>query len=412
MNGRVLLLQAAVVTTVLGLAAQSLLAQDHSAAGELRIGMSAAFSGPNKSLGKSMRRGIEACIERVNAEGGVHGRRLRLIALDDGYEPTLAATNMVRLLDDEGVVAVLGNVGTPTAAVTVPIALDRKVLLLGALTGSGLLRQSPPDRYVINHRASYAEETGAMIDGLLKAGIRPQEIAFFTQDDAYGDAGYEGALAALESHGFHGGGQLVRGRYTRNTVDVEEGVLAVLKSEIRPRAIIMVGTYAPCAKFIRITRPALPFTYFLNVSFVSGAALAVALDGESERVIVTEIVPHHDSELPMCADYRRDYRRAFPEEPLGFVSLEGYVVARTLVQGLRIAGTDVTRESLVDAIESIQELDSGLGVPVRFSATEHQGCHAVWPMMRIDGEIVPVVWEELKHADTPRPDGGAANDPK
>ena len=397
----VTVLTAAVVLASAG--SRSVRAEDRGAADEIRIGITAAFSGPNQSLGRSVRRGIEACFARVNAGGGVHGRPLRLVALDDGYVPAEAERNMLRLVDEERVLAVVGNVGTPTARVTLPIALDRGVLLLGAFTGSEILRKRPPDRYVINLRAGYAEETAAMVAGLLEAGIRPDEIAFFTQDDEFGDSGHRGAVAALEAAGFPHADRLAHGRYTRNTLAVEDGVLAILEREIQPRAVILIGAYAPCAKFIRIARQALPQTYFLNVSFVGPEDLVAALDGETERVLFTAAVPPPESALPLCTEFRRDLDAAFPGVAPGFVSLEGYLSARVLVRGLEAAGPDVSRPGLVEAIESHGGLSvEEVGTPVEYGPDDHEGCGDVWIVRRVDGRFEPVEWRTLLDGDDDR----------
>ncbi|MEN8179819.1 MAG: ABC transporter substrate-binding protein [Pseudomonadota bacterium] len=191
-----------------------------------------------------MKRGVEAYFKQVN-KSGINGNTLKLVALDDGYEPARAAPNMRKLIDEEKVIAVMGNVGTPTAIVSVPIANEKKTLLFGAFTGAGVLRQTPPDRYIINYRASYAEETAAMIDGLLNSGIKPEEIAFFTQNDGYGDAGYKGAMKALKVKGVANPEKMAHGRYTRNTLNAEDGLGAILDAEIEPKAVIMVGAYGP-----------------------------------------------------------------------------------------------------------------------------------------------------------------------
>jgi ABC-type branched-subunit amino acid transport system substrate-binding protein len=167
----------------------------------LKVGMSTALSGPSQGLGLGMRAGVEAYFARINREGGISGRKLELIALDDQYEPAQTGPNVRRLIDEEHVLAIVGNVGTPTAVVTVPIVNEKHVPLFGAFTGAGVLRKDPPDRYVFNVRASYANETAEMVRGLLDdRKLDPRDIAFFAQDDAYGDAGYNGAVKALVAH--------------------------------------------------------------------------------------------------------------------------------------------------------------------------------------------------------------------
>ena len=171
-----------------------------------------------------MNRGIVAAFNVANANGGVHGRQLRLIAADDGYEPARAAETMKQLYEKDQVFGVVGNVGTPTAVVALPYALERKMLFFGAFTGAGLLRNDPPDRYVFNYRASYAEETAAMVHYLVKVRrLMPEQIAVFAQQDAYGDSGFAGVAKAIRSLGGNDS-TILRLNYQRNTVDVDDAV--------------------------------------------------------------------------------------------------------------------------------------------------------------------------------------------
>ena len=369
---------------------------DSDAGTEINVGMSTALSGPAQALGQGMQAGVEAYFNKVNVAGGVHGNSLKLIAIDDGYEPSKAAPNMRKLIDELQVISVVGNVGTPTAIVTVPIANEKKTLLFGAFTGAGVLRKTPPDRYVINYRASYAEETAAMIDGLLSAGIKPEEIAFFTQNDGYGDAGYKGAISALKSKGFAGTHKLAHGRYTRNTLNVEEALSVILDAKVEPRAVIMVGAYAPNASFIKIAREDFPDTLFLNVSFVGSVALARELGDAGEGIIVTQVVPDFNSDLPGVVEYRQAMKTYAPDKVPGFVSLEGYIVAKIFVEGLKKSGPEQTRESIIDGLQSLGNLDVGIGETLKYSASEHQGSHKVWPTIIRGGKYVQYDWAELK----------------
>lgn len=350
---------------------------------ELKVGMSGALTGPAAALGLGMKSGIEAYFAQVNAAGGVHGRALRLIALDDGYEPSRAATNMHKLIDDDKVFAVLGNPGTPTAAVSVPIANRKHIPFFGAFTGAGLLRKTPPDRYVINFRASYAQETAEMVRGITELGIRPDEIAFFTQNDAYGDAGYSGGIAALQKLGYADADRLPHVRYPRNTVDVENAVARLLDPTLHPRAIIMIGAYKPCAKFIRLAKRHGLRTLFVNVSFVIGDSLLRELAGDAEGVVVTQVVPPIDSDVAAV----REYRDAVAAGERSFVSLEGFLAARAFVEGLRRAGAGPTPESFIDALEAAGPMDLGLGEPLEVNKTRHQLSNHVWPMVVEGGKF-------------------------
>lgn len=360
-------------------------------AGEIVLGMSAAFSGPSAELGRGIRTGVELMVRRVNESGGLGGRRLRLVALDDSYQADPVKDNMLRLIDREQAVAVIGNVGTAGATVAVPIANEKRVLLFGTYSGADLLRKTPPDRYVINLRASYAEETSVMVRGLFKRGIRPREIAFFTQNDAYGDAGFIGAVQALNEAGFQDTKSLAHGRYDRGTVAVESGVMALVEARVKPKAVILVGTYAANARFITLARQVVPSAMFLNVSFVGSAALNQALGEDAEGVIVAQVVPHYDSPLPGVREFRDALARFAPGTPASFIELEGYLAAKALVEGLRRAAPNITRERLVDALES-GPVDIGIGTPLRYSKTEHQGSHQVWLTVIRNGKFVPLDW--------------------
>jgi len=361
----------------------------------IQVGMTTALSGPAKDLGLSMKHGIEAYFHHVNAKGGINGQPLRLLALDDGYQPTSAAANMRRLTQNDDVVAIIGNVGTPTAMVTVPIANREKILLFGAFTGANVLRKTPPDRYVINFRASYEEETAAMIDSILDRGIKPNEIAFFTQNDAYGDAGYAGALKALKSRGYEQAESLPHGRYTRNTLNVEDGLLSILDAQIEPKAIIMVGAYSACAKFIKYAKTIWPNTRFLNVSFVGSRSLAKALGKAGEDVVITQVVPHFASTLPGVVEYRRLLKAYDSEASPDFVSLEGFLAAKIFVEGLKRAPKKLTRENLIDAIESIKNLNIGIDVPISYGPGEHQALHRIWGTEIKKKQFVPLNGKDL-----------------
>ncbi|WP_305045565.1 ABC transporter substrate-binding protein [Geoalkalibacter sp.] len=366
-------------------------------AAELVLGMSTALSGPTAELGGAMRDGVRLGLEHFNREGGIHGRRLRLVALDDGYEPARTAPNMRRLIAEEQVLAVIGNVGTPTAIASLPLIRERRVLFYAPFTGAGVLRQEPPDRYVINYRASYGEEIGAMIDALVRqAGLKPSEIGFFTQRDGYGDAGYVGGFAALQRYGLDDERQVLHVRYPRNTLAVENALADVLLAEKPPRAIIMVGAYAPCAKFVRLARAAGLRSLFLSVSFVGGDFLAEALGEDMDGVIVTQVVPHpEDRHLPLVDAYRRDLEEFAKDLSPNFVGLEGYIAARLLGLALERMSGEPDREALIDALEGLGRFDLGLGRPLELSPERHQASREVWPTLLRRGRLIPFDWTRI-----------------
>jgi branched-chain amino acid transport system substrate-binding protein len=351
---------------------------------EIRFGISAPLSGPAKELGQNMKLGIEAAFNVANANGGVYGRQLRLIAVDDGYEPARTAVTMKQLYEKEQVFGVIGNVGTPTAVVALPYALDRKMLFFGAFTGAGLLRSDPPDRYVFNYRASYAEETAAVVNYLVKVRhLSPEQIAVFAQQDAYGDAGFAGVERAIRSLRGENDSTILRLNYQRNTVDVDDAVAQLLqKRRIPIKAVIMVPTYRAAARFIEKTRDHYPDMIYTSVSFVGSTALANELMLLGNRyaagVIVTQVVPAVDGHSSLVLDYKSTLAKYFPGQEPDYVSLEGYVDANVLIAALQRNGAQLDTEKLVGTMENLRDLDIGLGTPVTFNRSEHQGVHKVW----------------------------------
>jgi ABC-type branched-subunit amino acid transport system substrate-binding protein len=350
---------------------------------EIRFGISAPFSGPAKELGQNMKLGVEAAFNAINAKGGIHGRLLRLIAADDGYEPARTAETIRQLYEQDQVFGFVGNVGTPTALIALPYALKRKVLFYGAFTGAGLLRRDPPDRYVFNYRASYAEETDAVVRYLVKLRkLKPSEIAVLAQQDAYGDAGFAGVAKALRA--LQGGDEtaILRLNYTRNTVNVDDAVTLLQKNKVPIKAVVMVPTYRAAARFIEKTRALYPDMIYTNVSFVGSTALAneLMLLGQkyATGVIVTQVVPAVDGYSSLVLSYKSALAKYFPGEAADYVSLEGYVAASVLIEALRRAGPQLNTERLVEALEGLHDFDLGLGVPVSFGPSDHQGLHKVW----------------------------------
>lgn len=383
---------AALAAFVVGIAAPHARAQE----GEIRVGMSGPLSGPAEQLGRGARAGIEGYFALVNERGGVHGKKLSLVALDDGSEPERTGPNMRRLIDDERVFAVLGNPGTPTARAAIAIASERRVPLFGALTGAPLLRKTPPDRYVINFRASYAQETAEIVRGLIdELGLSPGEIAFFTQDDAYGDAGHAGAVAALRARGYAAADRLPHGRYPRNTVDVEAGLARILDPAVRPRAVVMVGAYKPCARFIKLAKQSGLRALFVSVSSALADQLRRELGSHGEDVVVTQVVPALDSDLPVV----RAYRGRVKGGDVGFASLEGFIAARAFVSALEQAGPGASAEAVIDLLEGGAPIDLGLEAPAQLSKLHHQLSDRVWPTVIHRGRIASVgSWSALKPA--------------
>jgi branched-chain amino acid transport system substrate-binding protein len=349
---------------------------------EIRFGIAAPFSGAARELGRQMKLGIDTAFNRVNDAGGVEGRMLRLIAADDGYEPTRTADAMKQLYEKDQVFGIIGNVGTPTAVVAVPYALQRRLLFFGAFTGANVLRNDPPDRYVFNYRPSYAEETDAAVRYLVKMRrLQPRQIAVFAQQDAYGDSGFAGVAKAFRTLGASDSA-ILRLNYKRNTVDVEEAVNQLKVQKPLIKAVVMVSTYRAAAKFIEKTRDLYPGMIYTNVSFVGSTELAEELMLLGARyangVIVTQVVPAVSGYSSVVLEYKNALAKYFPGEAPDYVSLEGYVSANILIQALKRAGPQLDTEKLIDNLESMRNLDLGLGTPLSFGRADHQASHKIW----------------------------------
>ncbi|MEM7018706.1 MAG: ABC transporter substrate-binding protein, partial [Pseudomonadota bacterium] len=361
------------------------------------LGMSTALDGPAANLGIHVKQGFDAAIYRVNQQGGIHGRELSLIAYDDGYEPKRTVPNMQRLIQEDKVLAVVGNVGTPTAVAAIPIAVQNSTLFYAAYTGAGVLRQDPPEKYVINYRASYAQEIRSMIEAFIRyKNIKPNQIAFFTQHDSYGDAGFNSGVKILQEHGLQETTRLIHMRYARNTLAVEDAVATLLLAEPAPLAVIMVGAYAPTAKFVKLVRENGAAPIFTSVSFVGSRPLAENLGKQGEGVIVTQVVPHYSSDLPIVHEYREDLYALEGTIPLSFGSLEGYIAGRILTRALQDLPAPPTRENMVSALEALGEFDPGLSTQLKLNSVKHQASDQVWPTVLREGRFVPFAWDELE----------------
>lgn len=362
----------------------------------IKIGLSAAFSGPTKPLGRAMHDGVAAHFAEVNRAGGVHGRPLELIALDDGHHPASAIRQTRALIEEHQVLALLGSIGSPTTtSVTVPVAEAGATLLLEAFTG-GEERER-----VINYRASLDEEMERLVETIFHLGIPPDEIAFFTRHDAYGEAAYQSALRVLHRRGYGAAEQLPRGRYPPNTTHVEEALVSLIEAPREPRAIIVVGASVPAARFIHLARDLLPRVSFFTLSTIGAVALAELLPEDIHGVYVSQVTPPLDTELPLVERYHAALAAYAPNARPGFISLEGYITARILVEGIRRAGPAVERDSLITAMERLHGLDIGLGKPLHLSAEEHQASHRVWITAVEHGKVVHApggVIEEPHHA--------------
>ena len=351
---------------------------------EVTFAQVAAMEGPARQLGQGMRQGILAAFEEANAKGGVHGRKVQLESLDDGYEPEQSVARVRAVIDGNGHIGLIGAVGTPTSAATQPIATEVGMPFVGPFTGAGFLRD-PALTNVYNVRASYFAETEAWIKYLVDQ-LGMSSIALLYQDDGFGRVGLDGVTAALSKRGLT---LVVQGTYTRNTTAVKKALLDIRGA--KPDAVVMVGAYKPVAEFIHLSRKLNFNPVFVNISFVGSEALARELGPDGEGVIVSQVVPFPwDETIPVVAEYHKAMTALDPEAHPGFVTLEGYLAGRLALAALDAAGPKLTRQRFLTALAGIRTLELD-GVTMVFGPGDNQGMDEVF-LTRItkDGAFQPV----------------------
>jgi ABC-type branched-subunit amino acid transport system substrate-binding protein len=372
------------IASVLCAAAGTARAEDGVSTTKITFGQVAALSGPAQDLGQGMRRGILAAFDEANRHGGIGGRALELKSRDDGYEPEKTVGETQKSLDEDKVFALIGAVGTPTSKAGQPIATAAKVPFIGPFTGAEFLR-NPYNRYVVNLRASYFQETEAWIDHLTKdLGI--SKIAILYQDDAFGLAGLDGVQRALAKRNMT---LVASGAFKRNTTAVKSALLDIMKGE--PEAVVTVAPYQPVAEFIKLAHQVKLNAMFVAISFVGSDSLAHALGSEGSGVVISQVVPSPwDTSLPVIAAYQAAIAADDANAKPGFVSLEGYLVGRLTVEALKRVDGEPTREKLLDAMNNAP-FDLG-GFPLRYSAAKNQGSDQVFfTILQADGSFKSVV---------------------
>ena len=378
---------------------------------EIRVGMSAAFAGPTRGLGIELYRGSMAYLTHVNENGGVFGRRIELVAYDDGYNPVPTIRNTIRLVEDDDVLMLFNYVGTPTVTRMLPLlkvyGARRDLFLFFPFSGAQPQREGPYARYVFNLRASYGQEIERLVNYLVSKGR--SRIAVFYQIDAYGRSGWEAVHKSLGKNGLRVVGEATYYRGTTYRASMKPQVKAIRASS--PDSIISIGAYAACAAFIRDSRDSGLNLPIANVSFVDSENMLKLLLKTGEKtgrdytanLINSQVVPSYDNTgLPAVAEYRdlmARYEVMPPKslikqdyEPHKYspVSLEGFLNAKLLAEILRRLGPDFHPKSVKSVVEGIKGYDLGIDVPVNFGPDKHQGLDEVFLTTVEQGRFVPI----------------------
>lgn len=346
---------------------------------EIIIGSSAALGGHASFLGTQYVHGSLAYINDVNEKGGVNGRQIRLISYDDQYDPPKTVSNTQRLITEDEVFMLYDYVGTPTSVKIIDIVHEAEIPAFGFFTGAEALR-TPFRPYMFHVRDSYyAEAEGAVAYFVDKLGF--DKVAVMYQEDAFGLAVLEGVQLALDRRNME---TAATATFVRGTMDVEDAVKTIKGSGAE--AVVMVGTYSPLAKFIKVSNDEGFTPYFHTVSFVGSEAFGSEITdtqgvdpAQYEKIIVTQVVPSPFSEeYQTVNEYRELAAKYYPNDEPNYVALEGFINAKVLVMALEDAGEDISRESFVEAFESMQNVDVGIGKQVTFGALDHKGLEGVY----------------------------------
>ncbi len=356
---------------------------------EIVIGSSSALTGYAGFLGTQYTHGSLSYLNEINSLGGVNGRKIRLIAYDDGYDPPRTVANTQKLILEDRVFILFDYVGTPTSLKIIGIAEEAEIPVFGLFTGAEELRE-PFRPHIFNIRASYYQETEDAVNYFV-GKLDHKKIAVFYQDDAFGMAGLKGVEIAMNRYGLK---PVATGSYIRGTEDVDRALDTIGNSN--PDTVVMIGTYTPLAKFVKLYREKGNDPYFHSVSFVGADAFASELSGKgintSDKIIVTQVVPDPYETSATYLNTVRDYReltaKYFPEDSPNYVGLEGYVNAVILVRALKDAGRDLDREKLIRSIESIKNFSVGVGIPADFGENDHQAFDRVYLSRLMNGRFM------------------------
>jgi len=352
-------------------------AQAAAGSGVIVLGQSAPFTGPSAQLGLQFNLGAQLYFDQVNAAGGVNGRRIELKRMDDGYDPERCVANTKQFIAD-GVFALFGYVGTPTSLAALPLATEAKLPFFAPFTGAQALRE-PFNRYAIHVRASYFDETAAIVKQVTSIGIK--RVAVFYQNDAYGKAGLEGVERALKALNME---PAAVGTVERNSNEVAPALKDIMA--VKPEAIVQIGAYKACATFIRLARQQGYSGNFYNVSFVGTQALMDELGAVAKGVAVSQVMPFpYSPAMPISGEYLaalKDQRGVAPN----YSGIEGFVAAKVMVEGLKRA-RGAGREAFIDAIAGMKDVNIG-GFPLDFGPQKHAGSRFVeLTLLTEDGRV-------------------------
>lgn len=359
---------------------------------EVKVGMSADLSASISYLGNSMKNGIESYFNAINKSSNI---KYKLISYDDKYDPVIASNNVEKLIKEDKVVAFLGNTGTPTTTVTLPLINRYKIPLIGAYSGAKILREETTNNYSFNFRVGYYDEVKEIVLGLLNKGLKINEFAIFSQNDTYGDSGYQGAVEAFRISNLDTQ-NIIHERYKNNTTNIEYGLSKLLEYNVDFKAFIMVGVNEPTIKFIKYAKEDFPNAKFFLISAIDIASVVSKLKDYEEDIYSTQVVPVLNSDIQVAKKFKVDFKELFPKKELNLIAFEGYIIAKLFHETIKdLDNKEITSKNIRKSFENLEEIDIGLGFKSNFKNSKHQFSNKVWLTKIKNTELYDVYWKDL-----------------
>lgn len=345
----------------------------------ITLGSSAALSGHAGFLGTQYLRGAQAYFNYINSQGGIHGRKVFVVAYDDSYNPIKTVANTQKLISEDKVFSLFNYVGTPTSVAVKPTIKSADIPIFGFFTGAESLRK-PVEPNIFHLRDSYYAEAEGTIRYFVDLK-KLEKVAVLYQDDAFGMAVLKGIQLALQERGME---PVVTDTYTRGSLELLDSLEWIFSKSVD--VVIMVGTYEPLAKFIKEAHKMGENPYFSSVSFVGSAAFSHELTEvqkisplEYEKILVTQVVPWpYSTKYPSAIEYIELSSKYYPEDAPNYVAFEGFLNAKVVVEALKRVGIDLTREKFIKSLSEIRSFDLGIEKSVNFSSDNHQGLSGIY----------------------------------
>ena len=366
-----------------------------SSAKEINVGTSTGLTGPVSNICKKMDIGIRTYFNKNNNNPNKR-YSFSLTTYDDNYNAIKASKNVEKLINQDKVLALLANVGTPPSKLTIPIANKANISAFGFYTGGKYVRKEITDKNVFNYRISYKDEVEFIISKLLKNGIQPDDIVFISQNDAYGNSGYFAAINELKRRGFKDVDKILNGRYNSHSINVESALSKLLDYPTQPKVILMFGITKPIIKFMKLAKKDFPDSTFISISPISRAKIIEQLKDLSNGLIVTQTVPLLSSNLPIVKEFLEEFKKYYPEQKPNLSSLEGYIVGKLFVSSLNQSKIQVIdKKSVIQILSQTEDLDIGLGFSSGFNRKYNQYSSKIWTSIINNGTVEEYNWNKV-----------------